>query len=56
MVKMEGKALHLNCTVEISEKQLMPATIVWTKDSKQLNLKNDFSKPAITPISNKCIF
>lgn len=44
MVKMEGKALHLNCTVEITEKQLMPATIVWTKDSQQINLKNEFSK------------
>uniref|UniRef100_A0AC35FRE1 Ig-like domain-containing protein n=1 Tax=Panagrolaimus sp. PS1159 TaxID=55785 RepID=A0AC35FRE1_9BILA len=42
MVKMEGKALHLNCTVEITEKQLMPATIVWTKDSQQINLKNEF--------------
>lgn len=44
MVKMEGKALHLNCTVDISEKQLMPATIVWTKDSHHLDLKNELSK------------
>uniref|UniRef100_A0A914Y3S0 Ig-like domain-containing protein n=1 Tax=Panagrolaimus superbus TaxID=310955 RepID=A0A914Y3S0_9BILA len=39
---MEGKALHLNCTVDITEKQLMPASIIWTKDSQQLDLNNKF--------------
>ena len=40
---MQGDALHLNCTVGMVDKELMPTTVIWTRNSQQLDLNDEIS-------------
>uniref|UniRef100_A0AC34QC86 Ig-like domain-containing protein n=1 Tax=Panagrolaimus sp. JU765 TaxID=591449 RepID=A0AC34QC86_9BILA len=44
MIKMDNNALYLNCTVGTNEKQLMPTTVIWTRNSEQLDLNDEISE------------
>uniref|UniRef100_A0A7E4VMY0 Ig-like domain-containing protein n=1 Tax=Panagrellus redivivus TaxID=6233 RepID=A0A7E4VMY0_PANRE len=41
MVKMQGNALFLNCSVEMADKELMPTTVTWTRDSNVIELNDE---------------